>query len=155
MKTWSFKLKNIPKEVSKKLELELSAIGGFVFNTNSTKDNLLTFKMRKRILYPWYIVFQNWTIVNGELFKNDTENSTDVEITFNQHFLIKFIIFTHIILGLGFLAAIISGISINPSMYFLGGTVFALGLVLWVALQKKIEKDIQKYKALITKILEP
>ncbi|NKI25241.1 DUF423 domain-containing protein [Arenibacter sp. 6A1] len=152
MKSWSFKLKNDPKEVSEKLESELRSIGGFVFNMNRKKNDAVTFKVRKRILYAWYWAFQNWTIINGELVKNDAENTTNVEIIFNQHWLIRLIIFTHIILGLGFLIGIISGININPYMYVLGGILLALGIVLWIAMQRKYEKDIQKYKSLLSKI---
>ncbi|WP_339917177.1 DUF423 domain-containing protein [Yeosuana marina] len=154
MKAWKFKLKSSPKEISEKLESELKSIGGFVFHMNLEKNKSVTFKVRKRILYAWYIAFQNWTVVKGELLKNDTENRTNVEITFNQHFFIKLIIFTHIILVLGFLIAIISGINVNSTEYILGGTLLALGIVLWVALQRKFEKDIQKYKSLITDIFE-
>jgi hypothetical protein len=99
------------------------------------------------------MAFQNWTIVNGELLKIDTENKTNVEISFNHHFLIRLIIFTHIFLGLGLLIAIISGINSNASMYILGGILLALGIILWIAIQRKFEKDIQKYKSLISEIL--
>lgn len=154
MKAWNFKLKITPKETIEKLESELRSIGGFIFNMNPGKNNSMTFKVRKRVLYAWYMVFQNWTVVNGELLKNDTEKETNVEITFNQHFFIRLIIFTHIILVLGFLIAIISGINVNATMYILGGTLLALGIVLWIAIQRKFEKDIQKYKSLITDIFE-
>jgi len=139
MKAWRFKLKSSPKEISKKLESELKSIGGFVFNMNLEKNKSVTFKVRKRILYAWYMAFQNWTVVKGELLKNDTENNTNVEITFNQHFFIRLIIFTHIILVLGFLIAIISGINVNATMYILGVTLLALGIVLWIAIQRKFE----------------
>ncbi len=154
MKAWRFKLKSSPKEISEKLESELKSIGGFVFNMNLEKNKSVTFKVRKRILYAWYMAFQNWTVVKGELLKSDTENKTNVEITFNQHFLIRLIIFTHIILLLGFLIAIISGIHFNATMYILGGTLLALGIFLWITIQRKFDKDIQKYKSLITDIFE-
>ncbi len=154
MKAWRFTLKSSPKEISEKLQSELNSIGGFVFNLNPEKNNSVTFKVRKRILYAWYMAFQNWTVVKGELLKNDTEYKTNVEITFNQHFFIRLIILTHIILILGFLIAIFSGINNNATMYILGGTLLALGIVLWIALQRKFEKDTRKYKSLITDILE-
>jgi hypothetical protein len=155
MKAWSFKLNNSPKEISDKLETELRSIGGFVFNINRNENSSVTFKMRKRILYVWYWAFQNWTIVNGELLKNNTENTTDVEITFNQHWLIRLIIFTHVILVLGLLIAIISGINIDPSVYILEAILIGLGIALWIAIRRKFQKDIQKYKSLITEILVP
>lgn len=154
MKTWNFKVNSNPKEISKKLESALGAVDGFVFNINREKNNSMSFRVRKRVLYAWYLVFQNWTIVNGELLKNDTENKTNVVIAFNQHFLIRLIIFTHIFLGLGFLIAIISGISSNASMYIVGGALIAIGIVLRIAVQKKFKKDVQKYKTLISEILE-
>jgi hypothetical protein len=154
MKTWKFKLKTSPIDISEKLESELKSIGGFVFNMNHEKNKSVTFNVRKRFLYSWYMAFQNWTVVKGEVKKSDTENITNVKITFNQHFFIRLIIFTHIILILGFLIAIISGINVNASMYFIGGALLALGVVLWIAIQRKFEKDIQKYKSLITEIFE-
>ncbi|APQ17916.1 hypothetical protein [Maribacter hydrothermalis] len=153
MKLWNFEAKNNPKEISNKLESALKT-AGFVFNTNCDENNSVTFKVRKRILYAWYMAFQNWTIVNGKLVKTDNENSTDVEISFNQHFLIKLIVFTHISLILGLLIAIIAGINSSPTMYIFGGLILALGIVLWIGVQRKFEKDIQKYKTLISEILE-
>ena len=154
MKAWKFKLAISPAEISDKLDSELKSIGGFVFSLNHQKNKSLTFEVRKRFLYVWYMAFQNWTVVKGELLKNDTENETNVKITFNQHYFIKLIIFTHSILVLGFIIALISGISVNATMYVLGGALFALGIALWIAVQRKFEKDIQKYKSLISDIFE-
>lgn len=154
MKTWNVKVKSNPKEISKKLESTFGSVKGFVFNIDSDKNNPVTFKVRKRILYAWYMMFQNWTIINGKLIKMETENMTNVVITFTQHFLITLIIYTHMFLGLVFIIAIISGIISSPSMYIFVGLLLALGIVLWIAIQKKFEKDIQKYKALISEVLE-
>lgn len=154
MKAWRFKLKRSPLEISEKLESELKSIGGFVINMNHENKKSVTFKIRKRILYIWYMAFQNWTVVKGELFNNGAENETNVKITFDQHFFIRLIIFTHIILVFGFLIAIILGIKVNAYMYIIVGILLALGVVLWFAIQRKFEKDIQKYKSLITKIFE-
>ena len=154
MKAWRFKLKRSPIEIGEKLESELKSIGGFVFNMNHENNKSVTFKMRKKILYAWYMAFQNWTVVKGELMNNDTENETNVIITFNQHFLIRLIIFTHVILVIGFLIAIISGMNVDTSIYILVGTLLILGIVLWLAIQRKFEKDIQKYKLLMTEIFE-
>ena len=154
MKTWTVKVKSNPKEISKKLESTFASVKGFVFNIDSDKNNPVTFKVRKRILYAWYMMFQNWTIINGKLIKMETENMTNVVITFTQHFLITLIIYTHMFLGLVFIIAIISGIISSPSMYIFVGLLLALGIVLWIAIQKKFEKDIQKYKALISEVLE-
>jgi hypothetical protein len=86
------------------------------------------------------------------MLKNETEEKTKVEITFNQHFLIKLIIITHLVLILAFLIAVFSGMTANASTYILGGTLLAIGIILWVAIKRKFQKDIQKYKLLITEI---
>lgn len=153
MKTWKFKVKSNPNDTSEKLKSALKSVDGFVFNINRDNNNSVTFKVRKRILYAWYMVFQNWTIVNGKLLKVDTEDKTDVEISFDQHFLIKLIVSIHLLLGLGLLVAIISGINSSAYMYIIGGILLALGIILWIGVQKKFEKDTQKYKTLISQIL--
>ena len=151
---WNFEVSCNPKEVSERLEFALGTVYGFVINISHEKNNSISFRVRKRILYAWYMAFQNWTIVNGELLKNDMESKTNVKIIFNQHFLIRLIIFTHIFLGLSFLIAIISGISSNASILIVAGILLAIGIVLWIAVQKKFRKDVQKYKILISEILE-
>ncbi|WP_299335025.1 DUF423 domain-containing protein [uncultured Psychroserpens sp.] len=154
MKRWNFKVDDNPNEISKKLESALGTIQGTVFNLSRDKNSVVTFKVRKRVLYAWYMVFQNWTIVNGKLLKTDNDNKTNVEINFTQHFLIVLIIFTHILLGLSFLIAIISGKSNGTSTYVIGGILLVIGIILWIAIQKKFEKDIKNYKTLISEILE-
>ncbi|MFK7814182.1 MAG: DUF423 domain-containing protein [Maribacter sp.] len=147
MKNWNFKLKNQPKEIIKELESELNSIGGFSFNNKSTK----TFNFRKRILYPWYYAFQNWTVVNGELVENNVENITEVKISFNQHFLIIFIIFTQLILGLGLILGLFLATNNEPTTYVIGGIVIAFGIIVWIMANRKFKKDTEKYKVLITK----
>jgi small-conductance mechanosensitive channel len=154
MKAWRFKLKRSPIEISEKLDSELRSIGGFVFNMNHENNTSVTFKIRKRFLYVWYLAFQNWTVVKGELLNKGPENETNVKITFNQHFFIRVIVFTHIILVFGFLLAIISGINVSTSLVILVVTLLILGIVLWLAIQRKFEKDVQKYKTLMTDILD-
>lgn len=154
MKAWNFKTESNPTDISKKLESKLGLDNGFVFSVDNDEKKSITFKIRKQILYGWYWAYQNWTIINGKLLKIDTEDKTNVEISFNQHFLIRLIMFTHIFLGLGLLIAIISGISNSNSLYIFGGIILVLGVFLWVALQRKFEKDTQKYKTLISEILE-
>ena len=154
MKAWNFKTESNPTDISKKLESKLGLDNGFVFSVDNDEKKSITFKIRKQILYGWYWAYQNWTIINGKLLKIDTEDNTNVEISFNQHFLIRLIMFTHIFLGLGLLIAIISGISNSNSLYIFGGIILVLGVFLWVALQRKFERDTQKYKTLISEILE-
>jgi len=154
MKKWNFKVKSNIQEIIKKLNSTLGSADGFVFNIDNGKNDSVTFKVRKRGLYAFYLVFINKIIVNGKILKTDTENETNIEISFTQYFLWKLVIFTHMFLGLGFLIAIFSGISSSASFYIFGGILLALGIVLWIAVQKKFEKDIQEYKTLISEILE-
>lgn len=84
MEYWSFKIRKRPNEIIEKLESELTSARGFVFD----KKNPTTFSFRKRVLYVWYMAFQNWTIVNGKLSNSNAENTTNVKISFNQYFLI-------------------------------------------------------------------
>ncbi|WP_179336101.1 DUF423 domain-containing protein [Winogradskyella costae] len=154
MKVWNFKTESNPTDISKKLESKLGSDNGFVFSVDSDKNNSITFKIRKRILYAWHLAYQNWTIINGKLLNIDAENKTNVEVSFTQHFLIRLIVITHLFLGLGALIAVFSGINSSPSMYIFGGILLAIGIALWIAVQKKFEKDIQKYKTLISGILE-
>jgi hypothetical protein len=148
MKNWDFKLKKRPKEIIERLESELNSIGGFSFNNKNTT----TFNFRKRILYPWYYVFQNWTIINGELIENNTENNTEVKISFNQHFLIVLIIITHLILGLGLILGLFLTSNNEPTTYILGGLFIAFGIIIGIATKRKFIKDSEKYKVLITEI---
>lgn len=150
MEYWSFKIKKRPKEIIEKLESELNSIGGFVLN----KKNPTAFSFRKRILYVWYMAFQNWTIVNGKLMNDNVENYTNVEISFNQHFLIRLIIYIHIIFGLGLVFGLFLTTKNESSIYIFGGLIIALGIILWFAANRKFKKDTKKYKTMITKSLE-
>ena len=98
--------------------------------------------------------FHNWTIVNGKLLKVDTAENTDVEISFTQHWFIILIIYSQMLLGLGFIIAIFLGFTSSTSLIIDGGILFALAVILWIVVKMKFRKDIQEYKALISKILE-
>ena len=154
MKKWSFKVKSNVQEIIKKLDSTFGSDDGFVFNIDNGKNDSVTFKVHKRGLYAFYLMFVNKIIVNGKILKTDAENETNIEISFTQYFLWKLIIFTHMFLGLGFLIAIISKISSSAYMYILGGILLAVGIVLWITVQKKFKKDVQEYKTLISEILE-
>ncbi|MDO6804097.1 DUF423 domain-containing protein [Wenyingzhuangia sp. 1_MG-2023] len=147
MKNWNFKLKKQPKEVIEELTSELNSIGGFSFNNKNPN----TFNFRKRILYPWYYAFQNWTVVNGELVENNVENITEVKISFKQHFLIMLIIFTHLILGFGLILGLFLATKNEPLNYIFGGLVIAFGIIIWITATRKFKNDSEKYKVLITK----
>lgn len=151
MKTWNFKVKSNPQEIIKKIDSALGSVDGFVFNTDHDKNDSVTFKMRKRVLYAYQIILRNHIIVTGKMLKTDTENETDVEISFTQHFLTT--LWVSIYLGFG-LIAIILGISRSAAMYIPGGILLAIGIALWIDVQKKFKKDSQKYKTLISEVLE-
>jgi len=144
-------VRNNPQEIIKKLDSALGSGDGFVFNADHDKNDSLRFSFRKRVLYPHQILHRNRISVNGRILGTDTENDTDVEVSFTQHFLITFNIF--IFLGLG-LFALILGIGGNSSALILGGISIAVGIVFWIAANNKFEKDLQKYKTLIAEILE-
>ncbi len=153
MKKWNFKVKSNVQEIIKKLESSFG-VDGFVFNIDNDKNDSVTFKVRKRGLYAFYLIFINKIIVNGKILKTDAENEANIEISFTQYFLWKLVIFTHMFLGLGFLIAILLGISSNVYMFIPGGILLSVGIVLWIGVQKKFKKDIQEYKTLISEILE-
>ncbi|WP_027076325.1 hypothetical protein [Maribacter antarcticus] len=154
MKKWNFKVKSNVQEIIKKLDATLGSVNGFVFNIDNGKNDSVTFKVRKRGLYAFYLMFINKVIVNGNILKTETENETNIEISFTQYFLWKLIIFTHIFLGFGFLIAIISKIDSNAFMYITGGILLVVGIVLWITVQNKFKKDVQEYKTLISRILK-
>src|SRR5690606_22107408 len=148
MKKWKLKVKNSPREISDRLE----SIDGLVYNAHSDSKNAINFEMRKRILYAWYLAYDNSIIVNGKLSRRDSDNETNIEILFNQHFLWKSVIFLNIILGFGFLVGIIIK-SNNVYSYLFAAIIIVVGIVLWFKVQKKYERNIQEYKTLISKRL--
>lgn len=154
MEKWNFKVKGNPQEIVNKLDSALKSFGGFVFNIDQDKSDAVKFNFRKPIKYPDQILHRNRTVVNGKVLNTGTENETDVEISFSQHFFMTWTVFSVVLLGL-VLIAVIPSISSGALMYILIGILLVLGVVLWMALQKKFARDIQKYKALISEILAP
>lgn len=154
MNDWNFQLKNSPREISNKLQSSLGSANRFVFNMNDDKIDPVKFKIRKRLLLPFEINTQNNIIVNGKISKTYTGKETDVEVSFNQHPLSKLLMYGHIILGLGFLAAIILEFSNNSYSYIIGGLLLAIGILLGIHLKKNFDKNVQEYKKLIAEILE-
>lgn len=152
MKRWNFNVKSNSNEITDKLESAI--IDRFVLKINRDNNTLVTFNLRKRIQYIWYMYFHNWTIVNGKLLKTDTSDKTNIEISFTQHWFILLIIYSQMLLGLGFIIAITLGFSGSNSLYIPGGILLALGVVFWIIIKMKFKKDIQEYKTLIAEILE-
>ncbi|MEP6260341.1 MAG: DUF423 domain-containing protein [Gillisia sp.] len=154
MKDWNFQVKNSPKEISEKLESALGGANRFVLNMNYDKINPAKFKIRKRLLLPFEINTQNNIIVKGEISKKHTGNKTEIDVSFTQHPLSKLLMYGHIILGLGFLAAIILEYSNNTYTYLIGGILISIGVLLGIHLKKNFDKNVQEYKKLISEILE-
>ncbi len=153
MKKWKLTIKSNPQDISNNLESAFKSVDGLAFNLNPGNKDSIKFEMRKRILYAWYLPYVNSIIVNGKLSKTDNNNGTEVEILFHQHFLWKFLISIHIVLGMGFLIAMILEKSSNTYTYLFGAIILALGILLWVKMQKKYERNIQEYKTLISETL--
>ncbi|CAZ97414.1 Conserved hypothetical membrane protein [Zobellia galactanivorans] len=154
MKKWNLKVKSNPQEISQNLKSALESVDGLMFNLNHDKKNSIKFKMRKRIQYAWYLIYINNVVVDGKLSKTEIENETDVEILFSQHFLWKLVIFTHVFLVLCIVIAIILGKISSASAYLFGAGILAIGILLWITVQKKYERNVQEYKTLISKILK-
>ena len=154
MKAWKFKVNNSPKELSEKLASSLGAGNRFVLDLDHDKKNLVQFKLRKRMLLAFEIMARNNIIVKGNILKSGPHNEADVEITFTHHTLSKLLIFVHLILGLGFLAALIMETNSSPYMLLAGGILIGAGFFLWLHLQKIFEKNVQEYKALLSNVLE-
>ncbi len=151
MKTWNFKVKRNPQEILKKLDSALVSVDGMVFNTHNNENDSIAFKLRKRVQNGYSAIEDNQIIVKGKISKTDIENETDVKISFSQHFLRILYISIYLIFGL---LAIILGISSSAFIFIIAGFLLAVGIAIWIDVQKKSEKDIQKYKLLISEILE-
>lgn len=150
MKAWNFKVKSNPQEIIKKLKSALGSVDGFVFNMDHDKNDSVTFKIRKRVLYAYQFILFNQIIVNGKILKTGTENKTDVEISFTQHFLTT--LYVSMYCGFG-LFAIILGISRSATMFIVGGILLVVGIALWIDVQKRFERNVQKYRTLISEIV--
>lgn len=154
MKKWNFQVQSNPKEISEKLESSIGGAKRFVFDMNYDKDNLVKFKIRKRLLLAFEMMAQNNIIVNGKIFKAGPKNKTDVEISFTHHPFSKLLIFVHILLGLGFIAAIILKASSNVYMLVFGGILLVIGFLLALHLKRDFNKNVREYKLLISKVLK-
>ncbi|MCH4822779.1 DUF423 domain-containing protein [Gramella lutea] len=153
MKKWSFQVKNSPIEIRQKLESSIGNANRFVLNINDDKLNLVNFKIRKRLLFPFEINTQNNIIVNGKIKKTNPTKGTGVEVSFSQHPLSKLLMYGHIILGLGFLAAIILEYSNNSYTYLIAGILLTIGAFLGFQLKMNFDKNVEEYKKLISEIL--
>lgn len=152
MKKWNFQAKSSPKEIFEKLESSLGRAHIFALNKNS--KNSMKFRIRKRFLVGLDALnAQNKVILNGEIFQVDTENGSNVEISFTKHPILKWVVYLHIIFILGLLAALIFKSSSKMSIFIFGGILLAVGTLIWLHVEKEFDKNVQEYKALISEIV--
>ncbi|MCB7479824.1 DUF423 domain-containing protein [Christiangramia sediminis] len=154
MKDWSFQVKNSPVEISKHLKSSLESAKRFAFDMKHHKGDRVNFSLRKRLLLPFEINTQNNIIVNGKISKTKLSNETDVVVSFSQHPLSKLLTYGHIVLGLGFLAAIILEYSNNLYTYLIAGILIVIGVLLGFHLKRSFDKNVKEYKKLISEILD-
>ena len=154
MKAWNFKVMSNPKETSKKLESSLGDANNFVLKMNSNRKDLVKFKIRKRVSITFDNNSQNKIIVNGKIFKADTANESEVEISFTQHPLMKLIHYGLIILALGLMAAMILKSSSNMYLLIVAGIILLIVISLGIQGQREFNKNVQEYRTLISGILE-
>ncbi|MGS2741060.1 DUF423 domain-containing protein [Sinomicrobium sp. M5D2P17] len=153
MKTWSFQAKSNPKEISEKLKSSLGRAHIFALNENN--KNSLKFRIRKRILFGWDTInAENKVILKGKIFQINPGNGSNVEISFTKHPILKLVVYFHIILILGLLAGLIFKSSSTMYIFIFGGILSAIGTLIWLHLEKKFDKNVQEYRALISGILE-
>ncbi len=153
LKKWNFKVKNSSQDLIQKLNAAFESASGFAFNLKEDKSDSVVFKLRKRIQYSDQILHRNRITVNGKLFKTDSDNETNVEVSFTQQYVMVMTVLSIAIFGL-ILLAFISKMSSGGPMFALGVMLIGVGVVMWLALKKKLENDILKYKKLISDILE-
>ena len=152
MKVWNLKVKSDSQEIIRKLNSAFGSVNGFVLDIENNSKNSVTFKVRKRILYAFQTILRNHIIAKGKIRHPKTENETDIEISFKQHFLNTLEVSVFFILGL--LAIIFGIISSNPTASISGGIFLGIGIVLLIFIQKQFKRNIQEYKKLFTEVLD-
>ncbi|WP_423127133.1 hypothetical protein [Gaoshiqia sp. Z1-71] len=153
MKAWSFEVKSNPKEISQKLESTFKDVNGFALNLNRDKNDFVTFKIHKRALELFQIYLLNNIIVNGKIIKTNVENETKVEISFAQHLMMKLTMFVNILFGIGLIALLIMKSNISY-IFILGGILLIIGILIWLDMKKRFNRNVQDYKNLISEMLQ-
>jgi hypothetical protein len=151
MRAWNFKVKSNPQEIIKKLDSAFGSVDSFVYNVDHNKNDSAAFKVRKRSLNYLNFIRENQIIVNGKILETDTENETNIEISFTQHFLR--ILYGSIYLVFGLLS-IILGIINSATIFIIAGFLLLVGIAIWIDVQKQFARNIQEYKTLFSEILE-
>ncbi|TKG95165.1 DUF423 domain-containing protein [Puteibacter caeruleilacunae] len=155
MKEWNLKVKSSVEEVAEKLDASFGSVKGFVFNMKKDRNGLVTFKLRKRGMYAFQILYLNRIVANGKIAKADAANESNVEILFSQDILVYIMISVYFIGGLGLLvSALFFGISNNINALLVGVILLTIGISLWFDIKRRFEKNIQKYKKLFAEVLD-
>lgn len=156
MKTndWYYQVKQNPEEISKKLKTSFKSSKRFVFRMSNDQKNHFSFRLRKRLLLPFEINTQNNLIVTGKISKTHRKNESDIALSFAQHPMARLIMYSHFLLGLIFLGAIIFNFSNNLYTYIITLILLVIGALLRYQLRMNVEKNIQEYKQLFSEIFE-
>ena len=149
MSNWKYKVQSSPRDILLKLESAFVPDSGFKLNVDSSSSS---FKIRKPVRYPDQILHRNRMVVNGLISKTNADNETHVDISFKQDFYMNMTVFSMISFA-AILIFLIARLSTGVSMFLFGGVVLAVAFVLWMALQKKLKSDTEKYKVLISEVL--
>ncbi|PKP51939.1 MAG: hypothetical protein CVT92_11155 [Bacteroidetes bacterium HGW-Bacteroidetes-1] len=151
MKNLSFKINKEPQQIIEQLKSEISKSGTFTLNIKEEENEILSFNLRKRIQFGEQILHRNLVIVKGEISRIDRENCSKVDISFKQNPLV--IISKIILFGLG-LISILTGFLSSTSFIIPGIILLAIGFILWFSLNKSFKDNSEKYRVLLSELLE-
>jgi len=151
MKNWSFKINKEPQQIIEQLKSEISKSRVFTLNIKEKENEILSFTFRKRILFGEQILHRNLVIVTGEIYRIDKENCSEVEIAFKQNPLV--LISKIILFGLG-LISILTGLLSSKSFIIPGIIFLVIGFVLWLYLNQIFKDNTEKYRVLLSELLE-
>lgn len=150
MSNWKYKVQSSPRDILSKLETAFVPDSGFKLYVDSSSS---TFRIRKPVMYPDQILHRNRMVVNGQISEPNKANETHVDISFTQDVYMKMTVFSMISFA-AILIFLIVKLSSGVSMFLFGAVVLAVAFVLWMALQKKLHSDTEKYKVLISEVLD-
>ncbi len=154
MSKWDLKIRKNTREVIHRLKNSFDSKNSFVFNLDETKNDFIKFEIRKRAHHMFQISNGNIINANGVIFKGTTTEETDIQIDFSHHILTKLLIAIYLISCL-VMIIFIQKMTENP--YIIVGSVICaiiLGTLSYLEIKSKFEKNIMKYKKLISEILE-
>ena len=151
MKNWSHKIKKDPQQIIEQLKSGISKSGAFTLNITEKEKEILSFNLRKRIQFGEQILHRNLVIVTGRIYRIDHENCSKVDFEFKQNPIV--VISKIILFGLG-LISILTGF-LSSTLFIIPGIVLlAIGFILWLFLNKKFKANSEKYRVLLSELLE-